>query len=315
MSLLKFFKKNQHSKDEYNSPSEIVPVHSVTSRTLVFLIAIMTFLSALTLGGLIMVNKSASAWSSDISREITIQIRPVEGELMDANLRLAETIAQATTGVSNARALSIEESEALLKPWLGDDVDLTELNIPRLVVVELSDPIGADLEQLKSELKIIKGASLDTHDAWRAQLDNMAKTILMAGVLIFTLIVVATLLAVVFATRGTMASSQQIVDVLHFIGASNRFVAKEFQSRFLKIGLKGGLIGGIGAIAFYMLLGLITTSYLPASSTEQINALFGTFSLSLVDIIFILILVPIIATLTAITSRITVRRFLKQITW
>ena len=309
MNLLSIFKRNK------NLPSEIVPVHSTTSRTLLMLIAIMTFLSCLTLGGVILVQKSASAWSSNLSREVTIQIRPIKGELMDANLRLAETIASEIKGVASANALSIEESEALLKPWLGENVDLTDLNIPRLVVVELFDPKGVDLEKLKSELKVIKGASLDTHDAWRDQLSTMATTIVFSGLLIFLLIVIATLLAVVFATRGTMASSREIVDVLHFIGASNRFVAKEFQSRFLKIGFLGGSIGGVGAILFFMFLGVIATFYLPKDSFEQVGVLFGTFSLSIGNIIAILMLVPVIAFLTAITSRITVRRFLKQITW
>jgi len=309
MNLLSIFKRNE------NLPGEIVPVHSTTSRTLLMLIAIMTFLSCLTLGGVILVQKSASAWSSNLSREVTIQIRPIKGELMDANLRLAETIASEIKGVASANALSIEESEALLKPWLGENVDLTDLNIPRLVVVELFDPKGVDLEKLKSELKVIKGASLDTHDAWRDQLSTMATTIVFSGLLIFLLIVIATLLAVVFATRGTMASSREIVDVLHFIGASNRFVAKEFQSRFLKIGFLGGSIGGVGAILFFMFLGVIATFYLPKDSFEQVGVLFGTFSLSIGNIIAILMLVPVIAFLTAITSRITVRRFLKQITW
>ncbi len=309
MNILNFFQKDK------NKPTNIVPVNSVTSRTLVLLIAIMTFLSCLTFGGLILVKQSATAWSNDISREITIQVRPIEGELMDANLRLAESIAQATNGIADAQALSIEESENLLKPWLGDDLNLTELNIPRLVVVKLAGATKDDLEKLKTELKVIKGASLDTHDAWRTQLNNMATTFIMSGSFIFILIVVATMLAVVFATRGTMASSREIVDVLHFIGASNKFVANEFQNRFLIMGLKGGLIGGIGAMLFFMALGLFSKFYLTSDSSEQLGVLFGTFSFSLFNIIAILSLIPIIAFLTAITSRFTVRRFLKQIAW
>ena len=54
----------------------IVPERSVAGRTLVLLIAIMTFLSGVTLGGVVLVQKSAIAWSSDVGREVTIQIRP-----------------------------------------------------------------------------------------------------------------------------------------------------------------------------------------------------------------------------------------------
>ena len=305
---------NKFEKSKTN-PTPIVPAQSISGRTLVLLIAIMSFLSSITLGGVILIQKSAIAWSSDVGREVTIQISPVEGELMDANLRLAESIANATKGVANARALSIEESESLLKPWLGEGIDLTELNIPRLVVVELSDPKNADIEKLKSELKVIKGASLDTHEAWQTQLNSMAGTMVFSGVLVLVLIIIATLLAIIFATRGTMASNREIVDVLHFIGASNRFVAKEFQGRFLKIGFKGALIGAIAAILFFMLVGMVSINILPNNSSEQLSILFGSFSLGVRGIIAIFVLVPIIAGLTAFVSRMTVRRYLSQVIW
>src|SRR6478752_3277227 len=114
----------------------IVPERSVAGRTLVLLIAIMTFLSGVTLGGVVLVQKSAIAWSSDVGREITIQVRPVEGEVMDSNLR---------TAVSDARALTIDESQKLLEPWLGTGLDLSAIDIPRLVVVRLSDPAEVDV--------------------------------------------------------------------------------------------------------------------------------------------------------------------------
>ena len=62
---------------------------------------------------------------------------------------------------------------------------------------------------------------------------TMAGTSVFSGLMVLGLIVLATVLAVVFATRGTMASNREIVDVLHFIGASNSFIAGEFQGRFL----------------------------------------------------------------------------------
>ncbi len=301
--------------EEKNRLTPIVPIRSVSSHTLLLLIAIMTFLSSITLGAVILIQKSAIAWSSDVGSELTIQIFPIEGEMMDANLRLAETIAEATKGVASARALSIEESESLLKPWLGEGLDLTELNIPRLVIVRLSDPQNVDLEKLKNELEIIKGASLDTHEAWRTQLNSMAATIVLSGILVLILIIVATLLAIIFATRGTMASNREIVDVLHFIGASNRFIAKEFQGRFLKIGFNGALIGTIIAIIFFVALGLVSVNILPSSSNAQLSVLFGTFSLGISGIIAIFLLVPIIAGLTALVSRMTVKRYLSQIIW
>jgi cell division transport system permease protein len=308
LPILRYFRI---SRREGGTP--IVPARSVTGRTLVLLISIMTFLSCVTLGAVVLVQKSALAWSQDVGRELTIQIRPIEGEVMESNLRTAVALAEATPGVSTARALSLDETQKLLEPWLGAGVDLGAIDIPRLVVVELSDPAEADIDKLTKDLQVVKGASLDTHAAWRQQLNSMAGTIVASGLLVLSLIVAATALAIVFATRGTMASNREIVDVLHFIGASNTFIAGEFQERFLTIGFRGGLLGGLGAFLFFSLVGVAAGAVMPGAAGQQLGVLFGRFALGVDGIIGILAVVPVIAALTAITSRITVRRFLQRI--
>jgi cell division transport system permease protein len=291
--------------------SSIVPARSVAGRTLLLLIAIMTFLSGVTLGGVVLVQKSALGWSQDVGREMTIQIRPVEGEVMDSNLRTAVALAEATPGVASARALTLEDSQKLLEPWLGAGLDLNAIDIPRLVVVVLADAGEADIPKLERDLQAVKGASLDTHAAWRQQLNVMAGTIVASGLLVLTLIVVATVLAIIFATRGTMSSNREIVDVLHFIGASNSFIAGEFQGRFLTIGFRGGIVGGIAALLFFAAVGLFTGSIAPEAANQQLGVLFGRFALGFDGMLGILAVVPVIAALTAITSRFTVRRFLQ----
>jgi len=291
----------------------IVPERSVAGRTLLLLIAIMTFLSALTLGGVVLVQKSAIAWSADVGREVTIQIKPVAGEVMESNLRLAVSLAEATPGVASARALSLEESQNLLKPWLGEGLDLSTLEIPRMVAVQLSDPQDADIGKLANDLKSIKGASLDTHAAWRQQLNTMAGAIVVSGLLVLALIVVATVLAIIFATRGTMATNREIVDVLHFIGASNSFIAGEFQGRFLLIGFRGGIIGGLGAVLFFLIIALVAGNAGPTDVSAQFGLLFGRFAIGYDGVAGIAAVIPVIAAMTAITSRFTVRRFLSQI--
>lgn len=295
-----------------NGVAPIVPKKSVAGHTLLLLITIMSFLSAVTLGGVVLVQKSAIAWSADVSREMTIQIRPVEGEVMDSNVRTAVSLAESTPGVASARALTVEESQDLLEPWLGAGLDLSAIEIPRLIVVQLADPVDADIPALERNLQAINGASLDTHAAWRQQLNTMAGTMVLSGVLILGLIGIATVLAIVFATRGAMATNREIVDVLHFIGASNKFIAGEFQGRFLMIGLQGGLIGTVLAVLFFTLIGLTASNVLPSEATAQVNVLFGQFVLGLEGMIGILLVVPVIAALTATTSRVTVRRYLSE---
>jgi cell division transport system permease protein len=291
----------------------IVPERSVAGRTLMLLIAIMTFLSGVTLGGVVLVQKSAIAWSSDVGREVTIQIKPVAGEVMDSNLRLAVSLAESTPGVASARALTLEESQNLLKPWLGEGLDLSTLEIPRIVAVQLSDPQDADVGKLENDLKTIKGASLDTHAAWRQQLNTMAGAVVVSGLLVLALIVVATVLAIIFATRGAMATNREIVDVLHFIGASNGFIAGEFQGRFLAIGFRGGIFGGLAAIVFFFAIALFAGNVGTTDTGAELGLLFGRFAIGLDGVAGIAAVVPVIAAMTAITSRLTVRRFLSQL--
>ena len=73
----------------------IVPAHNVAGRALVSVIAIMTFLSCLTLGAVTLVRDTAAVWQSQISREATIQIKPAEELDMDAALDKAAAIASA----------------------------------------------------------------------------------------------------------------------------------------------------------------------------------------------------------------------------
>jgi cell division transport system permease protein len=296
----------------HKGAAPIVPEKSVAGRTLLLMITIMSFLSAVTLGGVVLVQKSAIAWSADVGREVTIQIRPVEGEVMDSNLRTAVTLAETTPGVASARALTIEESQALLEPWLGAGLDLSSIEIPRLVVVQLTDPLDADIESLQRNLAAINGASLDTHAAWRQQLNTMAGTIVLSGLLVLVLIGAATVLAIIFATRGAMATNREIVDVLHYIGASNKFIAGEFQGRFLSIGLQGGLLGATAALLFFALIGTAAGNMLSSEAGAQVGVLFGRFALGVDGLVGIVAVIPVIAALTAITSRLTVRRFLGE---
>ncbi|QJR17366.1 cell division protein FtsX [Pelagibacterium halotolerans] len=300
-------------KLNFSRPNPIVPAQSVAGRTLMLLIGIMTFLSCVTFGGVLLVQKSAMGWSAEVGRELTIQIRPLDGEVIESNLRLAVSLSEAVPGVASARVVSIEESEELLAPWLGQGLDLSDLAIPRLVIVQLADPNAADIARLESEISAIPGATLETHAAWRVQLNTMAGTIVVSGILVLALILVATALAIVFATRGTMSTNREIVDVLHFIGASNTFIAGEFQGRFLLLGLKGGLVGGLAAIVFFIIAGTAMSTVVPEQSSAQLGVLFGQFALGISGILGIVGVVLVIAGLTAITSRLTVRRFLSQI--
>src|SRR5262245_36980218 len=97
-----------------NAMTPIVPPNSISGRALVAVIAIMSFLAALTLGAVVLVRGAAAEWQSQVAREMTIQIRPAEGRDVDAEVGRAVDLVRGTPGIADAKALSKEESARLL---------------------------------------------------------------------------------------------------------------------------------------------------------------------------------------------------------
>src|SRR5881394_811406 len=74
--------------------SPIVPKSTIAGRALVAVVAIMTFLASVTTGAVMLVRAVASDWQSDVSREVTIQIRPASGRNIEADVARAAEIAR-----------------------------------------------------------------------------------------------------------------------------------------------------------------------------------------------------------------------------
>lgn len=291
------------------SDDNIIPRQSVAGRALVLVIAIMTFLASLTVGATNVINKTATGWQSDISREVTIQIKPSDKLEMNKAKRDASKIALSYDGVTKVVVLNDAEVSRLLEPWLGTGLELDELPVPGLLTVSLDGKQPPDFASMKIELEqSVPGAVLDDHRAWVDRLTNMAWTMVMIGVAIFLLVMGATILIVVFTTRGAMVGNREIIEVLHFVGADSAFIAGQFQRHFMILGLTGAASGGVIAAALFVSLGFWSTQSIATPQGDQINALFGSFEVGIAGYVGIFVVIFIVAALTAITSRMTVNR-------
>ncbi len=289
----------------------IVPPDSIAGRALVAVIAIMCFLACLAVGAVTLVTDAARDWQSEVMREITIQIRPLEGIDIERALTRASDLARRTAGVRNVRVLSRAENERLLRPWLGDSFGLDQLPVPRLIVIDLDRGRVIDLAMLRQALeREVRGATLDDHRQWHERLAAMTRAVIVVGVGILVLVLAATALSVVFATRGAMATNRDIVDVLHLVGAEDRFIAATFQGRFMRLGLEGGAIGGVAAVVAFHLAGILARGISGPVGEAQIDALFGSLTIGQTGYFGILLTVIVVAAVTAVTSRWTVRNYL-----
>ncbi|GGD32570.1 cell division protein FtsX [Aureimonas glaciei] len=292
----------------------IVPPGNVAGRALMTVIGIMTFLASLTLGAVTLVSDTASVWESQISREITAQVRPDDGLDMAAALETVRQIALATPGIAGVQVMDDAATGRLLSPWLGEGLDLDDLPVPRLVLIAIDEDAPPDFTALRTRLiAAVPQASLDDHRAWVSRLVTMANATVLVGAAILALVMIATILTVVFATRGAMTGNRHIIEVLHFVGARASFIANEFQGHFLRLGLVGAMVGGSAAVLVFLLMGLWTRANQATPEADQISALFGSFAIGWTGYVGVIVLVATVGGLTAFTSRLTVKRQLAAI--
>jgi cell division transport system permease protein len=292
----------------------IVPPQNIAGRALVFVIAIMTFLSCLTLGAVTLVRDTASIWENQIAREATIQIKPVDGLDMEAALANAARIASGFAGVRGTKIVDRDATARLLEPWLGSGLNIDELPVPRLVIVTIDENNPPDFAAMRQLLTPeIPSATLDDHRTWVDRLVAMAHTTVTLGMAVLVLMLSATVLTVVFATRGAMAGNGHIIEVLHFVGAEAGFIASQFRTHFLLTGMKGAAAGGIAAMIVFVFFWFWSSRNLATPQADQATALFGNFSIGAAGYGGVALVVLIIGALTAATSHVTVVAYLNDI--
>jgi cell division transport system permease protein len=294
-----------------NRNAPLVPGDPTGGRALGAVVAILTFLAALCAGGAELIAASSAQWRSNVSREVTIQVRPNPQRDVEADVARAADLARRSPGIEAVQPFTKAESERLLEPWLGTGLNFTDLPVPRIIVIRLVEGARPDFTDLRRSLREgVPGASLDDHALWASRLTAMANTIVGGAVTLVLLVLAAAGLAVVFATRGAMAGNHDVIEVLHFVGAKDDFIAREFQRRFFIIGLKGAVVGAGAALFVFLALGLITRSWRASPAGDQIEALFGAFQIGWRGYAVMVLIAFVVSALAGIVSRITVRRFL-----
>ncbi len=294
--------------------SPIVPRASIAGRALVAVVAIMTFLASITTGTVLLVSASAAEWQSEISSEITVQVRPAAGRDLDGDAAAAAQAMRAQSGIVEVRVFTKQQAASLLEPWLGSGLSLDELPVPRVIVARVQPGTALDLAALRNRVsQAAPSASVDDHRAWIERMRSTTGATVLAGIGILGLVIVATIISVSFATRGAMAANRPIVEVLHFVGAGDRYIANRFLRHFLRLGLQGGVIGGGVAMLAFGFSESIAGWFSGTPVGDQFAALLGTFALRPSGYLALAVQAVLIAAITAWASRRTLFATLNEI--
>ena len=275
------------------------------SRFLPWLIAFMVFLAAMALMGMLVFEKVAGKWDTNLTNTLTIQVPPAETKLENKrrSQKVIEVLLKAD-GVLTANVIGDARIAALLAPWLGPSIS-RDLPLPYMIDVELTDDSTLDVDALATRLSIIApGTQVDDHRVWLGHMIRLVRSVEALAAAVLAFILTATVGTVVFATRTGLTIHQEAIEVLHMTGAHDRYIAAQFAGRALLLGLKGGLLGlglavptlwGLGQLA-----GELEGGMLPAVTLGKVA--WGS-------LLSLPVLVSVIAMLTA---RFTVLRNLRR---
>ena len=277
-----------------------------TNRFLPWLIAFMSLLAILSVAGFLLLKQVSDLFEYNSNDTMTIQV-PSGNSEKRTNKKITQiiNILKETGGVIEVSLVPKVEVIQLLKPWLGTISESQTLPLPRIIDIQIDRGSGITPEKISNVLTIIvPDITVDDHSIWLIGLVRTLQSAELTALFILLLIIFVIIGTVIFTTRTGMGIHKQTIEVLHFVGAHDDFIARQFAIRGLVVGLQGGLIGFLFAIPilylFDNLLQNLEEGFLPKA---EVN-IFVWLSVALV--------VPMISSITMLTARGTVLKSLKK---
>lgn len=291
----------------------------LTSRFLPWIVAPMVFLMGLSVLGAFSLDGAITRWQQGLGDRLTVWLPAPEAmadgdadgkaaeAAADSQKRLERTleIVLATPGVGQAVVMPFEDKAALLEPWLGPVSGLKDLPVPEIIDVTLADDSAVDYTALAARLANETGAVVERPGAWLDRLARAAQAVQLAAIMIAALTAAATVATVAFSVKVGLAVHRETVDILHLMGANDRYIARQFQIQGGWLGLIGGVIGAGGAALAFVLVPLFTTDMTTNLLPRLTPGLFGWMAI---------VALPLAtAVLALITARVTVLRRLARL--
>lgn len=286
------------------SSQPLLSPQSDNTRSLIIVLAIMAFLAALALLFSLSADRLRKNWQGDLRRTATVQIMLDNSELREAKLETAINVLKTALPEAAIAPLNQAESQALLKPWLGN-LDLPEdLPLPALISVELKNGETISPERLTAALSdegLI--AEVDDHSRWSDQIGRSGRGLKASALGLLALIFGAGIAVSSYATQAALSAQRDVIRVLVQVGAEDKFISKLFIRQAGIRGLKGGIIGTA--------LGTITALFLSLRRSEE-TALLPDLGLHWTDSIFLICLIIGFGLTCALAAGVTSHRLLRK---
>jgi cell division transport system permease protein len=276
------------------------------TRVMLWIMAIMLFLTALAAGLGLGTERAARLLDRQLAGRLTVQIVVADPVRRDAEASAALTALRQSPDVARAEPVDRTELERLLRPWLGSDSADPDLPIPAMIDVDLKNADPAASSQLASAVQAAASdARIDRHETWMSPIAHVMRLVVGFAFGLVVLMALATATVVVLAARAGLDAHRTTIDVLHMLGSTDIQIARLFQRRIAFDTLAGGVIGAIAAAAVLVFAGV--------EIAGLGSDLVAGVSLDIGDWIVIALLPIAFALLATFAARVSVLRALKAI--
>ncbi len=224
-------------------------------RAMVWIIAIMLFLTVLGAALGLATRNAANSLESQLVGRATVQIVAADPARREVEAARALATLRRLPEVQEAVSVEREELAALLRPWLGDDGADPELPVPAMIDLTLSDDSPTSLSRVRSALRPVSPAArVDAHEAWMAPVAGFLDLVVLIAAVLVLLLAGATAAVVVLAARAGLDAHRQTIEVMHMLGSTDLQVARLFQRRIARDAAIGAAIGSLAAIGMLLLV-------------------------------------------------------------
>ncbi len=229
------------------------------------LIALMSILAMLALSASFALSAMSLRWSAGLDHKISVEIPASDsaGEIIAPDMVKGMTdealqILNSDSGVQEAAIVEEARMRELLAPWLGENAAMDSVPLPGLISVTLDKDQKVDLAALEAKVKeVAPRARIDTHESWLTDVLRFTGALQFTAALVTLIIGLTTLVAVAGGVRSKLSENKEELELLHLMGATDSYIAKQLHRHTLILSLQGGLVGIAAGAVVQMLIGLI----------------------------------------------------------
>lgn len=302
-SKVKELKRQTPPTDSKNE----LPIDEGYSKTFLrVVIAVSVFLISITLSGVLGINSMFENSRKQIVSNFTVQIIPLPNyEESRKDLLNVVNFLEKYPNIKQVSVLSDNELKALIEPWLGNNVDIELLPIPKLLDVQITPNVDFDYKKLMIRLSEVSSqASINDHNLWLSRLLKFINSLKVLALTVLLLVALASVTAIVYAAQTSLNIHKDTINILHIIGATDNYIALNYVKQITYTSLVAGIIGTLISVPAILVVG---------SMAKGIEAgIFNTVSFGAQNWLTIFSLPVLSAIFVAITAYITIVKKLKN---